>query len=69
MEKLKAEDLEQVTGGRTSEEKIGEICQAIMKAKDEGKPGEEFMEKILPTLFKGEIPDDAYTFAAGQFWY
>ncbi len=68
MEKLKAEDLEQVSGGRISNEMIGKIHNACIQAIYDGKTPEEFLEKILPTMFKGgNVPEYAYKYAATHF--
>lgn len=68
MEKQKAEDLEQVSGGRTSLEMRDKMDNAFLQALSDGKTPEEFLEKILPTMFKGgNVPEDAYKYAASHF--
>ena len=63
MEKLKVEDLEQVSGGRTSDEMLSKIQMSFYDSRDGGMSEEDFLDNVLPTMFKGGVPEDAYKYA------
>ena len=70
MEKMNYEELKLVAGGRLSDEMMGRIHIACCKAAFEGITGEEFMDKVLPSMFPGgDIPEDAWNYAGCHWWF
>ena len=71
MEKLKAEDLEKVSGGRKTptppnlEEEVG---LAALDAHSSGMEWDEFYAKIIPMLCGGKVTDAEALDMAERLW-